>query len=326
MKRLFMIPILGFMAILTLSCDESLNPYSDLQNKYVLNCVIRGDTTFQVAYLTKSYQTNDYNPYSNTEDEAIHGATIRLWSGKDKVAILKDTTLSRSESDSYKTKYSLYYSNNFQPYAGDSITIEALLPNGRRLKSKTTAPGSVYISSESDKYIPTESHSYVSFMWDTSQDNMVFITRLGIYYYKYLGNIKTTCFAVIPIKYIQYGGEWIPSYPRPTSEKVLSVDMAVISKTMQLISEGDSNKSNYVILGCVLEVLSLDKNLSMYYNSTARGQDIYSVRLDETDISTINGGLGIFGIYMKTKKVSFLTHSYIKSFGYTPGLEGGKDL
>jgi hypothetical protein len=326
MKKTFLYLIVSLALILAYSCEENLNPYGELKDQFVLNCVVRGDTTFQSATLTKSYQTSDFNAYSNTEDQTIHGATIRIWSGNDNVAILKDTTIARPEGDLYKTPYSVYYSKNFQPTPGDTITIEAVLPNGKRLKSYTTAPGEVTMSSKSDGSIPMSSQSYIKFIWDTSQQDPIFITRLGIYYYKLENNTKTVHIAVVPLNYVKYGEELIPNYPKPSSDKGISVDMSVISKTMELLSKDDPVKSNYQILGCILEVLSLDKNLSAYYNSTARGSDIYSVKLDETDIGNIIGGSGIFGVYMRAYKVSFLTHSFIKSFGYIPGLEEGKGL
>ena len=326
MKKIIFFIFVTIVAAVTFSCNENLDPYGSLMDKYVLNCVIRGDTTFQSATLTKSYQTANFDPYSNTTDEAIHGSTIRIWSGNDKVAILRDTTISRPQGDAYQTPYSVYYSKNFQPNPNDSITVEAILPNGKRLKSSTLAPANVTMSSLSDAQIPPTNKNNLTFIWTTDQKDPVFVTRLGIYYYKNENGVKTNHVAVVPESYVKYNNEWIPNYPKPSSDKGLVVDMATLFKTMQLISADDPVKSNYTILGCILEVLSLDKNLSTYYNATARGRDIYSVKLDETDYSNITGGYGVFGVYMRTYKVAFFNHSYIQSFGYIPGLEEGKGL
>ncbi len=326
MKKIIVYLLVIITAAFTFSCEENLNPYGELNNKYVLNCVIRGDTTFQSATLTGAYQAANFDPYSNTSDKTIHGATIRIWSGNDKVAILKDTTIARPAGNSYQSPYSVYYSKDFQPNPSDTITIEAILPNGQRLKSSTLAPAQVAMSSLSDAQIPPNNKNYLTFLWTTDQKDPIFITRLGIYYYKNVNGVKTSNIAVVPVNYVQYDNQWIPNYPKPSSEQGLSVDMATVSKAMQLISGDDPAKSNYTILGCILEVLSLDKNLSTYYNATARGRDIYSVKLDETDFSDITGGYGVFGVYMRTYKVAFFNHSYIKSFGYIPGLEEGKGL
>lgn len=96
--------------------------------------------------------------------------------------------------------------------------------------------------------------------------------------------------------------------------------MSTVNQAMELISKGDPNKSNYIILSCIAEVLSLNEELSFYYNATARDRDIYSVKLDETDFSNIENGYGLFGVYMRTYHVMRFSHDYIRSFGYEPGL------
>lgn len=322
MKKFNPIILIGLLVVASYSCEENLNPYGDFKERYVLNCIIRGDTTFQSATVTKDYVVDGFNPFSNTTDETVKGAIVRIWSGNDKVAILRDTTVARPEGDPYQTPYTVFYTNNFQPDASVPLSIEALLPNGKRLTCSTTAPAPVsMVDYDSDKNIPSHGKNYAKFTWTTSQKDPVFITRLAIYYYKHSGGQKTRNVAVVPVNYVQYGNTWVPNYPKPTSDFAYVADMSAITKTMELISDGDPNKSNYEILGCILEVLSLDPELSKYYNATARSRDIYSVKLDETDYTNVTGGYGIFGIYMRTYWVSFLDHAYIQSFGYVPGLK-----
>lgn len=322
MKKFLSFISLGITLIANYSCQENLNPYGEFKDRYVLNCIIRGDTTFQSATLTKDYMVSDFNPFSNTTDETVRGATIRLWNGNDKVAILHDTTIARPYGDPYKTPYTVFYSNDFQPNADTTISIEAVLPNGKKLTCTTKAPAPLnMIAYTSDAAIPADKKDYVRFSWTTTQKDPIFITRLAIYYFKYSGGQKTRNVAVVPVSYTPFNNSWIPNYPKPTSDMGYAVDMKTITKTMELISDGDPKKSNYEILGCILEVLSLDQGLSNYYNSTARNRDIYSVKLDETDFSNINGGYGVFGVYMRTYWVAFLSHPFIESFGYVPGLK-----
>ncbi len=322
MKKFFSILFIGLTLIASYSCDENLNPYGEFKDRFVLNCIIRGDTTFQSATLTKDYVVDGFNPFSNTTNESVQGATVRIWSGNDIVAILRDTTIARPEGDPYQTPYTVYYTNNFQPEGDTPLSIEALLPNGKRLTCSTVAPAPLsMVSYSSDAAIPSGKKDYVKFAWTTTQKDPVFITRLAIYYFKHSGGQKVRNVAVVPANYVQYDNTWVPNFPKPTSEMAYSVDMKTITKAMELISDGDPNKSNYEILGCILEVLSLDPGLSTYYNATARSRDIYSVKLDETDFTNINGGFGVFGIYMRTYWVSFLDHAYIQSFGYVPGLK-----
>lgn len=319
MKKILLLLIIFIVLI---SCEENFNPYSELKERYVLNCIIRGDTTFQTVTLTKNYQIENFDPYSNTEDVNVKNALIRIWNGKDKVTLLRDTTIERKEGDKYKTPYTVFKTNEMMPNPNSPIEIEAILPNGKRLYSSAKVPDAINITETlSDKVIPpTDSKKYIKISWVTNENNPVFIVRLVIYYFKHENGIKTRNLMVVPINYIQYQNEWIPNYPKPITEQAYSVDMNTINKSMELIAKDDPNKSNYEILSCILEVVSLDPELRKYYFATARSRDIYSIKLDETDYTNINGGYGVFGVYMRTYWVLKFTHQYINSFGYTPGL------
>jgi hypothetical protein len=323
MKKLFSLAAIISTLVISYSCNDNFDPYGDFKDLYVLNCVVRGDSTFQSATLTRDYRVDNFNPYSNTTNETVKGAIIRIWSGKDKVTILRDTTIQRPAGDLYQSPYTVYYSNNFQPDPGTTIEIEAILPNGKKLTASTTTPEDIVMGTQ-ETLIPSTTRNYLKYTWYSNQKNPVFITRLGIYYFKIENGQKVRHIAVVPESYSEYNGTWIPIYPKPITEEARTVDLGIFKKTMELISDGDQNKSNYIILGCILEVLSLDSGLSTYYNATARSNDIYSVKLDETDNTNITGGYGLFGVYNRTYSVGFLTHDYIKSFGYTPGLEEGK--
>src|SRR3989339_1696422 len=124
------LPII-LLFIIFVSCEENFEPFGNLNNKYALNCIIRGDTTFQVATLTRTYGNDNYNPYSNTVDPNVKGALIRVWNG-DSVVIFRDTTFNRQDDSKYQTSYNAYYTNKFQ-LVGNKLEIEAILPNGMRL-------------------------------------------------------------------------------------------------------------------------------------------------------------------------------------------------
>ena len=320
MKKRFFILLSVVSLILVYSCEDSLNPYGEFKEKYVLNCVIRADTNFQVSYLTKNYVTPDFNPYSNTNDPTIKNAVIRIWNGNDDVVILKDSTLIRPAGDNYKTPYSVYYTSNFKPKTNTKVEIEALLPNGKRLSSSAAVPSSVTFSGiKTDTLIPTPGQNFVRFVWNTNRKDPVFVARLGIYYYKN-NNRQTRYIYTIPLSYVNIDGKMEPVYSKPFSTLSYSVDLQTVNTAMKLLSEEVEDKSQIQILVCGIELLSLDDNLSMYYNATARSGDIYSTKLDETDYSNIQGGFGVFGIYVRNFYVIRFSKDYIRSYGFEPAL------
>ncbi|TSA29054.1 MAG: DUF4249 family protein [Ignavibacteriales bacterium] len=306
-----------FVFIIFVSCEENFEPFGDLRVKYVLNCIIRGDTTFQVATLTKTYANGNYNPYSNTVDPNVKGALIRVWNG-DSVVIFRDTTFNRQVDNKYQTPYNAYYTNKFK-LVGNKLEMEAILPNGVRLSSETDQPNPIkfiYV----DKVVPPKTKSYVEFIWDPGLVDNAYLTQVSIYYFKKDDPQQEIRIAHVPARYVNQDGRSFAIYPKPSNDNKLELYVETISKTMELISEGDPNKSNYVILGPFLEVASFNKNLSTYFNSIARANDAYTVNLNEIDYTNITNGIGIFGIFLHNYWSFDFTHAYIKSFGYTPGL------
>ncbi|MCK9279949.1 MAG: DUF4249 domain-containing protein [Melioribacteraceae bacterium] len=317
MKKLLL--ALPIIFLLIVSCEDSFDPYGELENKYIFNCVLRGDTTFQTAYLSKSYMVDNYDPYSNSDDATIKNAQIRIWE-EDNVALFRDTTVGRNAESKYKTPFSFYYTDNYQPKPGAKIEIEALLPTGKRLKSTTRVPYSIsFRKSESDTNIRL-SDDFVQVRWSTYQPNPVFIPRLIIYYTKPVDGQRIRFSAVVPLNYIEFNGQFKPNYAKPNSDLAYGTDMKTFKKAMELISDGIADKSSIVIFSAFMEVYSLDENLSTYYNATARTNDAYSVKLTETDFSNVLAGTGIFGVFVRNYYILRMKHDFINSFGYTPGL------
>lgn len=319
MKKFYCTFTILVTLIFAYSCEENFDPFGDVKDTYALNCIIRGDSTFQTATLSRSYMIENYDPYSNTEDNSIKGAFIRLWNGNDIVAIMQDSAADKPESSLYNKPYLVYYTDSFQPLQNSSVEIEAILPNGKRLKSSANVPAKITATTNTDR-IPTVDESNVELKWFSDQRDPVFVVRMGIYYFKHESGQKKRYVKAVPLYYAKEGDKQIPVYSSPLTNSIYSVGMETITKTMNLISEGDNDKSKYEILSCIAEVISLNEELSKYYNATVRGQDPYSVKLDETDYSNIENGAGIFGVYMRSYKVIRFTHKFIESFGYVPGL------
>jgi len=310
------LPII-FVFIILVSCEENFEPFGNFKEKYTLNCIIRGDTTFQVATLTRTYSNDNYNPYSNTVDPNVKGALIRVWNG-DSVVIFRDTTFNRQDDSKYQTSYNAYYTNKFQ-LVGNKLEIEAILPNGMRLTSQSNIPNPIKFNYV-DKVVPPLTKTYVEFIWDVGTIDNAYLTQVSIYYYKKNDPQRKTRIAYVPARYVNQDGRSFPIYPKPSNDNKFVLDVETISRTMQLISEGDPDKSNYVILGPYLEVASFNKSMSTYFNSIARTNDAYTVNLNELDFTNINNGIGIFGVFLHNYWSFDFTHAYIKSFGYTPGL------
>lgn len=320
-KKLYLI-ILLFTTILTLSCsDTNFSPYDNYQEKYVMNCILHPDSSFQIVTFNKSYMVNNYEPLSSTEDTFISGALVRLWNGNDEVVILRDTTLNRVPGDKYNKPYRVYYTKKFKPKSATNIQIEALLPNGKRLTSSTymvKQPMKIE-PLDSMRFYPKEGIGYAGAVWTTDQVNAVFATKATILYTRQGMNGDKIQRVSIPAYISNVNGNIVKYYPQPTSLNYWQIDSSAINYTLRSISDGDPEKGKYSIYSMIIEVSILDNNLSLYYNSTARGKDMYSVVIDETDFSCVKGGYGVFGTYAKYSVVMSFNPSFLSKLGYKSG-------
>jgi hypothetical protein len=313
--------------IFVASCKDSLDPFGETNEKYVVNCIIKCDTNYQVLTLTHSYTATNYDPYSSTTDPAIKGAIIRLWEGNDKVTFFSDTTISRDTSSSYKTPYSLYHASGIQPDQNTVLTLEVILPSGKKLTATSTVPLKAaftklgQLDGKGDTLVPPPDKDYVKAQWGTvtAPKGTVYLPRMYIIYKVPVNGVEVRKTKLVPKGYFTYQGVEYPEYPAMSNVPWLTIDMSVIKRCLTEISEGDSDKSKYKIYSIVVDVLSLDANLSTYYNATNKNKDPYAVKLYETDFSNITGGFGVFGASYLGGTTIDISAPYVRTFGYVHG-------
>jgi hypothetical protein len=304
------------------SCTEEFEPFGEFRENYALTCVLSGDTTYQLAMLSHIYRTETFDQYNNTVDPSIIGADLRVWLG-DSVYVFRDTSVSRDDTPRYDTPFSFYYNNKFVIESNQKIEVEVLLRNGRRLKSSSITPGGIIFEDESSVIIPPVGSEVVNFSWRSHIEGTFFTSK---FYFRYLQNVDGVIvekLKLIPEKYVNVSGSFIPVYPKPSSRNNIVYFMDAVTRALEEISEGDLNKLNYTILQTPLFILSaLDLSLSRYVSSTNQSFDDLTVTVNESDYTNINGGLGIFGSFKSRNYESIkFQRSYIESFGYNIKLD-----
>ena len=306
------------ITLLVYSCSDSFNPYGEFREDYVLTCILKSDSSFQIATLSHSYRGDGNDPSSNTEDPSIIGADIRIWLG-DSVYIFRDSSVARTEPSQYDTPFHFYYNSNFTVSPFENIEIEAVLQDGIRLKASSRASGNISFTSESDIIIPAAGGSnLVRFFWDQQDEGMFFSPQLAFRYRQNENGNMIEKIKIVPIEYKQQNGEEIPIYPEPSNKTNVNYQLDAISKALEEISENDPDKGNYSIYEKpIFTLFAFDMNLSRYVSSTNQAFDDLTVTVNESDYTNIEGGLGVFGSYVdKTYKDIIFQEIYIESFGY----------
>ncbi len=315
MKNLLFVNIILLFLFFVTSCEENFSPKAEYKEKYVLYCIINIDSSKQTAALLKSYDVDGFDPYSNTESSFISGADIRIRQD-DQVFFMRDTSAIIDGVSRYFSPISFYYLDNFSSSSNDSIEIIAYLPSGKKLYGAAKAPEMIEFDTTSDRLLPPEESDLISFFWNGPVSSRWYLPKLTFYYSK----DGITHNKEIPVTYELKNEIWTPIYPSITNTNFVNFTVAALDSAFLEISKDDLNKYSYIIYGAVLSLLVFDENLSNYYSTTNGFLDDFTLILDEVDYTNIVGGLGIFGVYRQQRTGAIFEEEYIKSFGYTPGL------
>lgn len=315
MKIVLIYTTIALFAVLLYSCEENFSPKADYQEKFILYSIINTDSSVQTAVLEKSYDVEGYDPNQNISDPFIQGADIRIRQ-RDNVFFMHDTSIIRTDTSRYSTPVRFYCLNNFFIKGNDSLEIIATLPNGKKLYGIADLARSIEFDKATDHTLPPVEKDFASFIWNGPVSSRWYLPKLEFYYAK--DGIRYS--KEVPSEYKMENGKWTPIYPAITNNNIIRFQNSALDSALAQISQGDPNKSNYKIFGCVFTLLIFNESVSNYYSTTNGFLDDFTVRVDEADYTNIKGGLGIFGTFKKQATGAIFTDAYIKSFGYTSGL------
>lgn len=330
MRKLFFLLMIIFTTVFLISCEEAFNPQGDFDDQYVLNCIIKNDTTFQIATISRSYKVNNgYSTTGNTEDQSVQGAKITLTCSNilgTEVYRFRDTIIENSNDKRYKTPIHFYYLKNFNPSItsvevnpgvfqryGYNMKIEAVLPDGKKLTAKSYSMmiDSTFINIYKQTNPVNLGPDNLSFgIYSNTQPELL------IKYSKLENGNWVDYEKLVPKNYSIEGNTEIPVYPiiEPI-EKYIRYDTLTIRKTLQYLSTNDPNKQNYIIKKIVFMLNVLDNNLTAYLSSQQTFRNDFSYRVTQADYTIIDSGLGVFGVmYTIKQEVSLLV--MIRSLGY----------
>jgi hypothetical protein len=309
MKKINLI-LISIILLTLISCDEDFNPYGEYQEKFAFTCILRNDDNIQTATLFKSYLTPPSDP-------SVIGADVRIWYN-DSVFVFKDSSITRTDTSRYTTPFSIYYSDQFSVDYNKSIELEVLLPNGKRLRSYSVTPRKFNFDNESEVLVPPVSTNIIQISWDDLETGIYFSSTFTIRYRQNINGEIVEKTKIVPLRYVEQNGELTPIFPSPTAAPIVIYQLDAVSKALEEISAGDSDKGNYSIYQKIsFSTTAYDLSVSKYISSTGGSFDDLTVSVNVADYSNVEGGFGLFGSYSKRDytRLRFL-QEYIESFGY----------
>lgn len=314
MKRLLLISY--FLSFPFISCEDDFSPFGEFNEKYILTCILRGDTTYQTATLSSSYFTGTLDPDDNKLDPAIRFADVRIWY-EDSVYVLEDTSLVRIDTSRYSTPLNFYFTNRFKVSYNKPIEIEVLLQNGRRLKASSLTPKDILFSNNNSILVPPVDGNVINVFWSNGSTGAFYLPKLFFRYRINTDNVITEHETEIPHFYSMVNGTESPVYTTASNRMAIIYNIETITKTLESISASNENSIISVYEKLSLRISVMDENLTRYVSTTSQSFDDLTVRVNENDYTNVEGGLGIFGSYINKNydKLKFQPQ-YIQSFGY----------
>ena len=309
---------------LLISCSEDFNLKSEFKQQYVLNCIINGDTTYQFASISKTFDVEGYDPSVNEKDLTGRDAVINIFYNGNNYLLRDTIVLNADGSESF-----IYYTNSLQPEPNKTLNLEAAISDGTILKSSTTTPKAGNLTFFPENVVTdysighnTEGQTLFWEITNPENNNALFLPSLKIIYYKEENGNDIKKEKLVPLYYYNsIGGEVLPFYPIVTEQNQITFDISVLNQAMNEISGDDTSKLSYKIVSSLFELYLLDRNLAPYILTSQSFTDGYTVLLDQLDYSNIENGYGVFGsFYKKSLKISFDVFKYIIIFYRCIGL------
>lgn len=317
MKRIYLPIVIGILTIISFSCEENFSPKTDFVQQYALFCIVDGDTSYQFAFIEKSYNVEGLDPNDYTGNPFVKNAGVTI-KYEDQEYSLKDSSTIINDKE-----FDFYYTDNIKPDPNKLMEIRAVLPDGNVLTGSTITPKSGNLSFHygeinSDTYIE-QNNDGLFFIWhifgnDTT--GILYLPKLVVNYYKKENGINILQHKEFPLSYFRNGNQYLPNYPIVTSDNTLNYEMDAVNRAMNEISQGDPDKFNYTIIDADFELLLLDNNLAPYYLTIQTFLDGFTVILDQQDYSNINGGFGVFGSFFRRVLHLSFNPDYVAGFGY----------
>ena len=309
--------LLSGVIIAFISCEDEIFPKGELEERYIVSCVLEADTDFQKVFISKSYDVDGFDAYENTIDPYVEGAEITLLVGNESY-VFRDTSEARTNISRYSEDIHYYYLKDFSPVAGKTMKLRARMPDGTLLHSEIESfpmkilPGSFY---RSDYMVPSDDPlvNTVYLKWGDFSEVVYYIPRLIIEYSINEYGVENYYEKLVPQAIVD--GE--PVYPTASIGDNITYLMAGMDYAMSSLVEGITDTSSITVRDLKFKILFPNASLWTYYSAAKTFSDSYTVHLTEPEYTNISGGSGVFGAFdIAIHNMSF-SIGYIKSFGYS---------
>jgi hypothetical protein len=121
----------------------------------------------------------------------------------------------------------------------------------------------------------------------------------------------------VPIRYDVVNGEKTPIYHSPGPTPAFDLPRESWLVAFDELAQANSDVADIAIDAAYLRILTLDQNLTRYYISTSKEIDNFSIKVDGTDYSNVEGAFGVFGSTGLTEYKISINEQFARSLGFS---------
>lgn len=299
------------------ACNDDVNQFIDAEEDYRIFMILEAGNYLQTGVVSSTYFGNGFDPTYNYENPFVEGVILRLFFS-DTVKIFNQGKIFSTLSNSERDTIPVYLNRDCFIKPDEVVEMEAIIGSNRITRSYVHVPDTIKFNNDfTDRIIPVIGKQSISVSWLPDNQDIIFLPKLKIWYIKKgVGEFYKT----VPIEYKQIEDTLRAVFPEASSMNFYTYSLNVIERAMHEISEGDPEKSDYIIMRAYWEISSLDENLSAFYSANNDQGSSYDVTLNRTRFNNINGAKGVFGAFTVSEINVRINNDFITSFGYTVGI------
>lgn len=305
------LPVYALITVLFLSgCDETFSPKGPFEPRIVVFGALSSVEDTQYVRVYTSYDADQNNPFLHSDENPVRNALVTIRQGAN-VFTLRDTVVPRAETDRYPSSIVAYYAAPLRATPTITYTLTVQTAVHGMATSSVTVPdrGDIFFPSLvliTNPWAGSPSRPAVQVSARISSVTKGFRFRMFVEYEATFGSRRevrreevptdlrvVSCFfeqyeylySTVVRRQTQVGREGIETY---------AFNEFAYRRTVEMVFQRNLDVR---FLRAVFYLVQYESNWYNYYQTTNRSKDRYTTRLDETDFSNIQGGLGVFGAF-----------------------------
>jgi hypothetical protein len=307
------------MLFLVASCDEPFEPKGPFEEKLVVFGLLSTHTDTQYVRLYTTYNPEGYDPTAHTIDKQVTGAAVTL-AGGGRLWRYSATTIARLDRSRYTSDIYAYVLTPFTPVPNTAYTLEVLLPDGRQARGTALVPGRGYLSVIT-LHVLNQPHSFVEDLFvlaSIAHRTRGFLVRFFVEFEVTVNGRREVRRVEVPQRIRRSSDGVVRERIYPRLQRRTSFDMdrnqgseyigfqhGAYLSTLNDIAVTYAS-SHPILKNAVFVLTQVDANLYNYFNIVNGFQDEFTIRTDQPDVSSIQGGVGMFGaMTVDTVRVSY---------------------